>query len=112
VGNALHEGRRCHAKFYATATLWATLILILPSVFEGSFAGATDQPEKNVPQGQDPPGADGQQAPPSTDKEVIPPPPVGDEDIYTDAPNPQAGHEEEVIPPSPAPEDAPSVTPH
>jgi hypothetical protein len=67
--------------------------LILPS-----FAGATDQPEKTVPQGQDPPGADGQQAPPSTDKEVIPPPPVGDEDIYTDAPNPQAGHEEEVIP--------------
>jgi hypothetical protein len=94
-------------RFYATATLWATLILILPS-----FAGATDQPEKTVPQGQDPPGADGQQAPPSTDKEVIPPPPVGDEDIYTDAPNPQAGHEEEVIPPSPAPEDAPSVTPH
>jgi hypothetical protein len=33
-------------RFYATATLWATLILILPSVFEGSFAGATDQPEK------------------------------------------------------------------
>jgi hypothetical protein len=27
--------------------------------------------------------------------------PIGDEDIYTQAPNPEAGHEEEVIPPTP-----------
>jgi hypothetical protein len=98
-------------KFYATATLWATLSLIMPTAFEASFAGAADEPEKTIPQGQDPPGADnGQQLPPSEGKEVIPPPPIGDEDIHTDAPNPDAGHEEEVIPP-PAPDEAPSVTP-
>jgi hypothetical protein len=81
---------------YAAITLWATLSLIVPS----ALAGANDQPEKTIPQGQDPPGADnGQQLPPTPDKEVIPPPPTGDEDIHTDAPNPDAGHEEEVIPP-------------
>jgi len=32
-------------------------------------------------------------------KSVIPPPPIGDEDIYTEAPNPEARHEKEVIPP-------------
>ena len=69
-------------KFYATATLWATLAVIGPSVFEPSFAGAADAPEKTVPQGQDPPGADnGKQRPLSPDKEVIPPPPAGDEDF-------------------------------
>jgi hypothetical protein len=30
---------------------------------------------------------------------VILPPPVGDEGIYTKVPNPEAGHEKEVIPP-------------
>ena len=45
-------------RFYATATLWATLALIASSAFQTSFAGATDTPEKTVPQGQDPPGAD------------------------------------------------------
>jgi hypothetical protein len=62
----------------------ATLALIAPSALEASFAGATDTPEKTVPQGQDPPGADnGQQLilPRAEDKEVIPPPPIGDEDI-------------------------------
>jgi hypothetical protein len=92
--------------FCATA-LWATLAFYTPA-----FAGASGEPEKTVPQGQDPPGADnGQQLLPPEDKEVMPPPPIGDEDIHTDAPNPHAGHEEEVIPP-PAPEEAPSVTPH
>jgi hypothetical protein len=58
-----------------------------------------------IPQGQDPPGAENgeQQSPP-----LIPPPPIGDEDIYTQVPNPEAGQEEEVIPP-PAPNEAPSV---
>ena len=45
-------------KFYATAALWATLAVIVPAAFEASFAGATDTPEKTVPQGQDPPKAD------------------------------------------------------
>ena len=95
----------------ATAVLWATLVLIAliaPSGFQPSFAGASDAPEKTVPQGQDPPGHDnGEQPipPQSEDKEVIPPPPIGDEDIYTQAPNPDAGHDEEVIPPPPPPLD-------
>jgi hypothetical protein len=44
---------------------------------------------------------DGKQqlVPPREHKDVIPPPPTGDEGIYTDAPNPEAGHEKEVIPP-------------
>jgi len=91
--------------FYATIiALLATLALIAPSSFESLFAGASEAPEKTVPQGQDPPGADnGEQLipPQSEDKEVILPPPIGDEDIYTQAPNPEAGHEEEVIPPPP-----------
>ena len=77
-------------RFYATVTLWAALSLIVPSAFEASFAGATDQPEKSIPQGQDPPGADNAEqltpAPPDGE-EVIPPPPIGDEDIHIQAPN-------------------------
>jgi hypothetical protein len=34
---------------------------------------------------------------------------IGDEDIYTEVPNPEAGHEEEVIPP-PAPEEEQGTT--
>jgi hypothetical protein len=75
-----------------------------------SLAGPGGEPEKTVPQGQDPPGAENgkQQSPPTEDKEVIPPPPIGDEEIHTEAPNPKAGHEEEVIPP-PASFFSPSV---
>ena len=98
-------------RLYLSAILWATLGLTAPPAID-AFAGAAETPEKTVPQGQDPPGADdGQPLPPHKDKEVIPPSPIGDEDIYTDAPNPHAGHEEEVIPP-PAPEGAPSVPSH
>jgi hypothetical protein len=105
-------------RFYAAPILWVTLTLLATClspdrVFAASFASATDTPEKTVPQGQDPPGADNgeQPIPPHTeDKEVIPPPPIGDEDIHTQAPNPEAGHEEEVIPP-PAPGEEPSVKP-
>ena len=90
--------------FYATIAVSATLALIAPSGFQTSFAGASEAPEKTDPQGQDPSGADnGEQPlpPQADDHEVIPPPPIGDEDIYTQAPNPDAGHEEEVIPPPP-----------
>ena len=62
----------------------------------------------------DPPGADngGQPTPPLVQhKGVIEPPPIGDEDIYTQAPNPHAGHEEEVIPPPGTPGGDPSVEP-
>jgi len=88
-------------RFYPTAALCATLALVASSAFEASFAGASNTPEKTVPQGQDPPGVDNgeQPIPHARDKEVIPPPPIGDEDIHTDVPNPDAGHDEEVIPP-------------
>jgi hypothetical protein len=42
---------------------------------------------------------------------VIPPPDIGDEGIHTDVPNPDAGTEEEVIPPSELPEQDPDVGP-
>jgi hypothetical protein len=42
---------------------------------------------------------------------VIKPPEVGDKDIYTDVPNPDAGHPEEVIPPSELPEQTPEKNP-
>src|SRR5262245_27660084 len=58
--------------------------------------------QQAAPQGEDPPGADddGTLTPPPTEHNgVITPPPTGDEGIHTDAPNPNAGHDEEVIPP-------------
>ena len=43
---------------------------------------------------------------------VITPPPIGDEEIYTDdVPNPEAGHDEEVIPPPGTPGADPNVEP-
>ena len=47
---------------------------------------------------------------PAEHKGVIPPPDIGDEDIHTDVPNPEAGHEEEVIPPSDVPAAATPLT--
>ena len=82
------------------------LTLVFPIVCTGSNfavppAFAAGAGEKAVPQGQDPPGGDNGEpiAPPAQDDGVITPPPIGDEDIHTDVPNPDAGHEEEVIPP-------------
>jgi hypothetical protein len=61
--------------------------------------------ERTVPQGSDPPGADddAQSAPTTKHEGVITPPKTGDEGIYTQAPNPNAGTEEEVIPPPGSP---------
>ena len=82
------------------------LALVLPLVGNGpgfavSPALAAGTGEKTVPQGEDPPGDDDEQpiAPPAQNDGVITPPPIGDEDIHTDVPNPNAGHKEEVIPP-------------
>ncbi|MGH6734912.1 MAG: hypothetical protein ACRECX_02375 [Methyloceanibacter sp.] len=44
-------------------------------------------------------------------KGVIDPPPIGDEGIHADVPNPDAGHDEEVIPPPGTPGGDPSVEP-
>ena len=71
-------------------------------------SGAQDTVEKTIPQGKDPPGTDEEQrtAPPAEHT-----PPVGDEGIYTKVPNPEAGHEKEVIPPPGSPGGDPNVEP-
>jgi hypothetical protein len=101
--------------FYSIAIFSATftLLTVWP---DQAFAApiATNTPEKTVPQGTDPPGAEnGAQAttPLVQDKGVILPPPVGDEEIHTQAPNPHAGHGEEVIPPPGTPGGDPTVEP-
>jgi hypothetical protein len=91
-------------------TLLAALGLCVVGYSGDVLAGpgtAVDPPEQTAPQGEDPPGADNNGAPdatpPAEHKGVIPPPEIGDEDIHTEVPNPEAGHEEEVIPPSDVP---------
>jgi hypothetical protein len=88
-------------KFWgaATTTLLVSLTLFVAPQF--AFAASpADAPEKSIPQGNDPPGADEKQTePPAEHKGVITPPPTGDNGIYTEVPNPEAGHEKEVIPP-------------
>jgi hypothetical protein len=78
---------------------------------------------ETIPQGKDPPGAEEQSPPtdvpgeaspgtaPDDDKGVIKPPPTGDEEIHTTVPNPDAGHDEEVIPPPDTPESLPESEP-
>ena len=89
LGEPLCEG------LYATVILWAILALVASSAFEASFASATDTPEKTIPRARTHPEPMMGKCfhPPST-KRVIPPPPIGDEKIFTDAPNPDAGHKE------------------
>ena len=91
------------------STLFAAICLCAMGFAGAAFAGpgsAIDPPEKTAPQGEDPPGAENgapDAAPPAEQKGVIPPPDIGDEGIHTDVPNPEAGHEEEVIPPGDVP---------
>jgi hypothetical protein len=91
---------RCRASAVAVLTVVLPIVCNGPS-FAASPAPAPGTEEKTVPQGQDPPGDDTEQpvAPPTQKDGVITPPPIGDEDIHTDVPNPNAGHDEEVIPP-------------
>ena len=104
-------------RFSAITARLATLVLLASCVGSNSVLAAspdaTDRSEKTVPQGEDPPGADnGEQAAPlSQHKGVIPPPPTGDQGIYTQAPDPNAGHKEEVIPPPGTPGGDPNVEP-
>jgi hypothetical protein len=107
-------GRACAVN----CTMWAVLIfLCFCLVPEMTFAASTGDThgavERTIPQGKDPPGTDEEQgtAPPAEHKGVIPPPPVGDEGIYTKVPNPEAGHEKEVIPPPGTPGGDPNVEP-
>ena len=101
-------------RFRARAAI-AMLPIFLASYFGPELAFTSSRAhaqEKAIPQGEDPPGTDEEQtAPPAEHKGVIPPPPVGDEDIYTKVPNPEAGHEKEVIPPPGTPGGDPNVEP-
>ena len=89
--------------FYVTAVVLTTLSLVVAHSNQTFVASpdATQGQEKTVPQGNDPPGNDNEDQSNSTTKHkgVIKPPQTGDEGIYTQAPNPNAGTEEEVIPP-------------
>jgi hypothetical protein len=77
----------------AYASIGTVLILLAFPAYAASDARETV--EKTIPQGEDPPGTDEEQqtAPPAEHKGVIPPPPMGDEGIYTKVPNPEAGHD-------------------
>lgn len=78
-------------RFSANLPIWVLLTLLAPlGVLATPLAYATDATDETTPP---------QIPPPAEHKGVIPPPPTGDEGIYTDAPNPEAGHEKEVIPP-------------
>jgi hypothetical protein len=103
-------------KFYVTAVVLTTLSLMMPQSHP-TFAASpnvAEGPEKAVPQGKDPPGNDNENQPNTTTKHegVIKPPQTGDQDIYTQVPNPNAGTKEEVIPPPGTPRsEHPNVEP-
>ena len=83
------------------ANLWVALVLFVPLwAFSAPFAHASDASGKAAPQGKDLPRAEnGRPIPPSAEhKGVIPPPPIGDEGIYKEAPNPEAGDETSADP--------------
>jgi hypothetical protein len=95
------------------ALIGMVLIPLAWRSYIASSAMTRETAEKTIPQGKDPPAADEEQraAPPIEHKGVITPPPVGDEGIYTKVPNPEAGHEKEVIPPPGSPGGDPNVEP-
>jgi len=88
-------------RFY-TAIMLTTLSLVMLHS-NRTFAASPDiaeEPEKAVPQGKDPPGADNDDQSNATaeHKGIIKPPKTGDQGIYTQVPDPNAGTKEEVIP--------------
>ena len=107
-------GRACAVNCTTGAALiFLGFCLVPETAFAASSGDTHDAVEKTIPQGKDPPGTDEEQgtAPPAEHKGVIPPPPVGDQGIYTKVPNPEAGHEKEVIPPPGRPGGNPNVEP-
>ena len=105
-----------NSKFYEDVPARGHLIgrAATGSCPKSTFAASPDDTtEKTIPQGQDPPGADEERTTqPSAERQgVIKPPPVGDEDILTEAPNPEAGHKEEVIPAPGSPGGDPNIEP-
>ena len=107
-------GRACAVNCTTGAALIFLGFWLVPgTAFAASSGDTHDTVEKTIPQGKDPPATDEEQptAPPAEHKGVITPPPVGDEGIYTKVPNPEAGHEKEVIPPPGSPGGDPNVEP-
>jgi hypothetical protein len=107
-------GRACAVNCtIGAALIFLGFCLVPETTFAASSGDTHDTVEKTIPQGNDPPGTEEQQgtAPPAEYKGVIPPPPVGDEGIYTKVPNPEAGHDKEVIPPPGSPGGDPNVEP-
>jgi hypothetical protein len=103
-------------RFLVSAAISIALIFLASCFgFGTTFAASPDDAtEKTVPQGHDPPGADEEEQttqPRAERQGVIKPPPVGDEDIYTKAPNPEAGHNKEVIPAPGSPGGDPNIEP-
>jgi hypothetical protein len=99
---------------FLSAAITTALIFLASYGLGSTLAASTDDTTgKTIPQGQDPPGADDDQTiqPPAEHKGVIKPPPVGDEGIYTKAPNPEAGHQNEVIPTPGSPGGDPNIEP-
>jgi hypothetical protein len=89
-------------------------MILIPLAWPSASSAMTREiAEKTIRQGEDRPGANEEQrtVPQAPHKGVIPPPPVGDEGIYTKVPNPEAGHEKEVIPPPGSPGGDPNVEP-
>jgi hypothetical protein len=87
-------------RFGANLLVWVTLALLAAlGVLASPLAYATDATDETAPQ---------RARPPAEHKGVIPAPPTGDEGIFTDAPNPEAGHDKEVIPPPDTPSEEPS----
>ena len=105
------------SKFHASVVTGTALVLLLAGfAFEQARAAppaGAETPKHAAPQGADPPGADDDVQTPrlSEHNGVITPPPTGDEGIHTTVPNPRAGHEGEVIPPSQLPGAVPNVEP-
>jgi len=93
--------------------VWVALALLMfavaPAHLIATSSAEAGQPETTIPQGENPLGADDGPLPPGEHKGVIEPPDIGDEGIHTDVPEPDAGHPEEVIPPSELPEQTPKT---
>ncbi len=100
------------SRRYTRTAFLAALLLLMPALCAERLLAAG--PEQVTPQGEDPPGADDgviDTVPPSEHEGVIKPPAIGDEDIQTEVPNPDAGHDDEVIRPDELPKGDLNVDP-
>ena len=114
VGNLIQRNRQYRLSDKRSyASIGTVLILLACPASTASSPDMRETGDKTIPQGEDPPGTDQEQqtAPPAEHKGVIPPPPMGDEGIYTKVPNPEAGHDKEVIPPPGGPGGNPNIEP-